>query len=73
MDGCLQKLRADHGTESTYVEHVFKFPRRNGDDSFAGETSFIYKHGVFVGFPVETVHTLLYEHHAHTERRRTIN
>ena len=35
-------IRCDRGTEKIHIENAQKYLRRNGDDTFAGENSFIY-------------------------------
>lgn len=41
-DECPRLIRADHGTENGHVKQVQQFLRRNENDSFAGENSFVY-------------------------------
>ncbi|XP_034018176.1 uncharacterized protein LOC117503115 [Thalassophryne amazonica] len=40
--GCPERIRADHGTENGHVANMQVFLRRNHDDSFAGDNSFVY-------------------------------
>ncbi|KAJ8303145.1 hypothetical protein KUTeg_019541 [Tegillarca granosa] len=40
--GCPQRVRADMGTENTYIEQFQRFLRRNHNDAFAGDKSFLY-------------------------------
>ncbi|XP_061193724.1 uncharacterized protein LOC133201956 [Saccostrea echinata] len=40
--GCPQRIRADLGTENTYVEQMQKFLRRDHADELAGDKSFLY-------------------------------
>lgn len=40
--GCPTLLRTDRGTENANVAFLQPFLRRDGEDSFAGEKSFMY-------------------------------
>lgn len=40
--GCPSRVRADKGTENVVIEDMQKFLRRNHDDEFSGNKSFIY-------------------------------
>lgn len=42
FSGTARIVRADPGTENVKVEVLQKFFRANGQDSFAGEKSFMY-------------------------------
>lgn len=40
--GCPRRIRADLGTENSFIEQMQKFLRRNHDDELSGERSFLY-------------------------------
>ena len=42
IGGCPQRVRADPGTENGHVRDMHLFLRRNHQDHFAGEGSFLY-------------------------------
>lgn len=42
LPGCPSVVRADRGTENANVARMQRFFRRNGDDCFFGEKSFMY-------------------------------
>jgi len=42
LAGCPSIVRAENGTENGHVQAMQQYLRRNGTDSFSGETSFLY-------------------------------
>ena len=42
LPGCPAIIRADRGTENVHVARIQRHLRRNGEDSFAGEKSYMY-------------------------------
>ena len=41
LEACPSRVRADHGTENSYIEQMQTFLRRNHDDKYKGSASFI--------------------------------